>query len=403
MNNENSVPIADLFELNKRVSLNLWHMANEHGKPSNLSPHVIYPLNRDRTPRKRDRTPRISEQEARVICCGLLNNLSLYYSVETPTEQRYVQKGKKKEGMAAQTDLTMYGFDGQSFKRVINMEFKAHNCGKRDIGKDIEKLVREGYQGNWFHILANYDAGTFPALFSKFKYAFTEYPKLFSHENFSSKTISIIFCFCVLKKQKQKAYMRRFSYEPGKNPYKEYVINFFDSSTFEEHWQLFSKKVIDSGSGKRRNTIQTTGKIHPNKLKWERVNDSFDLKVINSDEIDVNEFKKLLTTVEVSSANWRKDMRFNQKASEAFREWFRDASMALPGYAYALLSNWFLTSLEFVRESPRGQATLEFWKGLFCAVPQDRLTSPESGENHKILPEKFALWWPKQEKCQEDC
>ena len=264
MNNENSVPIADLFELNKRVCLNLWHMANEHGKPSNLSPHVIYPLNRDRTPRIRDRTPRISEQEARVICCGLLNNLSLYYSVETPTEQRYVQKGKKKEGMAAQTDLTMYNFDGQSLKRVINMEFKAHNCDKRDVGKDIKKLVREGYQGNWFHILANYDAGTFPALFSKFKYAFTKYPKPLSHENFSSKTISIIFCFCVL--QKQKAYMRHFSYEPSQNDHSEYVTSFFEASNLDKHWYKFKKNDFEN---KVEPKISIPPEITKNRISYE--------------------------------------------------------------------------------------------------------------------------------------
>jgi hypothetical protein len=227
MNNENSVPIADLFELNKRVSLNLWQMANERGKPSGLSPHVIYPF-------KRDRTVRISEQEARIICCGLLNNLSLYYSVETPTKQRYVQKGKKKEGTSAQTDLTMYGFDGQSFKRVINMEFKAHNCDKRDIAKDIEKLVREGIQGNWFHTLGNTDSGTMGKLFRKFESSFLGYSHIFCDIE-----ISIVFCFCVLKKQ--KAYMRPFLYQPSKDRYEKYVTDFFDSSSsnLKDHWQVF--------------------------------------------------------------------------------------------------------------------------------------------------------------------
>jgi len=232
MNNENSVPIADLFELNKRVSLNLWHMANEHSQPSNLSPHVIYPL-------KRDRTVRISEQEARIICCGLLNNLSLYYSVETPTKQKYVQKGKKKEGMSAQTDLTMYGFDGQSFKRVINMEFKAHNCGKRDIAKDIEKLVREGIQGDWFHTLGNTDSGTMRKLFRKFESSFLGYSHIFCDIE-----ISIVFCFCVL--EKRKAYMRHFFYEPSQNEYEEYVSSFFNASNLDKHWYKFLKNDFEN-------------------------------------------------------------------------------------------------------------------------------------------------------------
>ncbi|HUU17847.1 MAG TPA: hypothetical protein VMW72_11900 [Sedimentisphaerales bacterium] len=80
MSNKNSTRISELFELNQRLSLSLWQMANEQGQPSNLSPHVIYPL-------KRDKTVRISEQEARALCCSLLNNLSLYYSIETPTKK----------------------------------------------------------------------------------------------------------------------------------------------------------------------------------------------------------------------------------------------------------------------------------------------------------------------------
>lgn len=252
MSNESSALIADLFELNQRLSLNLWHMANEQGQPFDLSPHVIYPL-------KRDRTVRISEQEARAVCCGLLNNLSMYYSVETPTEQRYVQKGKRKEGMSGQTDLTIYVYDGQSLNRTINVEFKGPQASKNDIGKDIEKLVREGYQGNWFHILGNYNAGTFPALFSKFKYAFTEYPKLFSPEKLCSKKISILFCFCVLAKQ--RAYMRHFFYEPSQNGYEEYVTSFFNASNLDTHWHIFAKNVtaqtvVPNAALTRSSTVQ---------------------------------------------------------------------------------------------------------------------------------------------------
>lgn len=139
------------------------------------------------------------------------------------------------------------------------------------------------------------------------------------------------------------------------------------------------------------------------KLKWEQVDDSFDLKATNVGKEDIERFRKLLTTVEVSSANWRKNMRFNQRASKALREWFREPNLPLPGYAYALLSNWFTTSLKWVRESPRGQAALELWEVMFCAVPkpEGRLTKPRS--NDKILSNKFKLWWMKQQKCQKDC
>lgn len=138
------------------------------------------------------------------------------------------------------------------------------------------------------------------------------------------------------------------------------------------------------------------------KLKWERAQkDRFDLQFVNPKDANVRQLRKLLRNVEISSANWRKNMNFNQRATKAFREWFFKPNFPLPGYAYALLSNWFKTSLKFIRESPRGQAALEFWKVMFCAVPERRLTY--SKRDDKIIPQEFLLWWKKQEKCQKDC
>lgn len=230
MINEKSSLVDDIFELNKRISENLWHMANESGQPSNLSPYVIFPLKRDEK-----KTVRISEQEARIVCCNLLASQKTYYSVETPTKKRYVQKGKKPEGISAQTDLTIFGFEGQCFHRLVNIEFKAHNPTPENIRKDIEKLVREGIQGNWFHLLENTDGGTFKALFRKFEDSFHN-----NSHDYHNTLISIIFCFCVL--EKQKAYMRHFFYEPLKDNYSELVTRFFDGSqsSIDKNWRLLS-------------------------------------------------------------------------------------------------------------------------------------------------------------------
>jgi hypothetical protein len=140
------------------------------------------------------------------------------------------------------------------------------------------------------------------------------------------------------------------------------------------------------------------------KLKWQLINERYDLIVKNPEVVDVSHLANLFEVVEDGSANWRKNMRFNQRAAEAFRQWFCNPRAALPGYAYALLSNWFLTSLKFIRESPRGQAALKLWSALFCAIPEipeGRLTDPEL--DYKILPEKFKLWLLKQLRCQDDC
>lgn len=131
---------------------------------------------------------------------------------------------------------------------------------------------------------------------------------------------------------------------------------------------------------------------------WEKIPGSYDLKVKNPQAVDVVNFSKLLKDVEDSSANWRKNIRFNQRAAKAFCQWFCNPKASLPGYAYALLSNWFLTSLKFVRKSPRGVAALKFWKAMFCAVPEKRLTCPK--RNYKIRSGEFALWWEKQKDCQ---
>ncbi len=136
------------------------------------------------------------------------------------------------------------------------------------------------------------------------------------------------------------------------------------------------------------------------KLKWECVGNGYDLRVKNPETVDIAHLRKLLAEVEVSSANWRKNMCFNQRASKAFREWFRVPSGSLHAYAYCLLSNWFLTSLDFVRESPRGKAALKLWKAMFCDVPEKRLTDPK--RNDVILPEVFNLWW-ENSKSQEYC
>jgi hypothetical protein len=137
------------------------------------------------------------------------------------------------------------------------------------------------------------------------------------------------------------------------------------------------------------------------KLKWQHIGPNFDLALKNPESVNITSLHKLLKNVEESSANWRKDMHFNTRASEAFIDWLGAPSMPLPGYAYALLSNWFLTGLKFVRESPRGNAALEMWNNLFCAIPERRLTDPK--RNDKIILHEFDLWWPKQQECQEDC
>jgi hypothetical protein len=232
MNNDVEI-IGDLHEINQTISKDLWNMVSVKTEPAGPSPRLIFPI-------RREGSIRISEKEAEILCCGLLNNFKdYYYSVETPTEQTYIQSGQR--GPSARSDLSLYVFKDRQFLKVVNIEFKAHACDPKNIAKDIEKLGREGITGNWFHTLGNLNKGTFLKLFQKFETAFLEYRNEFS----SLKKISVLFCFCVLKKR--LTYTRHFLCRPSEGGYDEYVKNFFDSQRLDRDWDIFG----DPASPKR--------------------------------------------------------------------------------------------------------------------------------------------------------
>lgn len=95
-------------------------------------------------------TRRVSEQEARVLMCGLLEETGWHYSVETPTAKTYQQSGTY--ALSGRADLTVHG-SRRSADRVLNVEFKAGTPPVEVFRKDLEKLTREGIPGLWFHTL----------------------------------------------------------------------------------------------------------------------------------------------------------------------------------------------------------------------------------------------------------
>ena len=220
----------DLFEINHRLSFNLWYLTDVKSNPQGLSPRLILP-------QRRSGEIRISEQESRISYCGLLNTLNYYYSIETPTEKVYQQTGKTSQ--SASSDLSLYNYDGKDFKKVANVEFKAHNPDKEQIRKDIEKIIKEGITGNWFHTLKNIDGGTLPSLFKKFIYSFKECSSLID----ADKGMSILFCFCVL--DKKWACIKHFLYDSSKASFETYLDNFFSLDYFVKSGKI---EVID-GNG----------------------------------------------------------------------------------------------------------------------------------------------------------
>ncbi len=176
----------DLIEINRRLSCDLWNVSCFNKKPSGLSPRLIFPVKRINS------EIRISEQEARILYCNILNNLNYFYSIETPTDETYKQTGNTP--LSALSDLSTYRYINNGFKKLVNVELKANNPATKHISKDIEKMIREEKDGNWFHVLKNIDKGTLPTVFSKYIFSIKK------HSNKSSK-ISILFCICILEKK----------------------------------------------------------------------------------------------------------------------------------------------------------------------------------------------------------
>ena len=120
-------------------------------------------------PKKRDKTTRISEQELRFVFVEQLNNeikgdgncgekWDVYYSVETPTSEKYGFTSPSKE--SGNIDLVIH--DAAKFRRIALIEFKANNRKAKEYQKDFEKLTNEK-KGEWrwfIQIVENFDSGT---------------------------------------------------------------------------------------------------------------------------------------------------------------------------------------------------------------------------------------------------
>jgi len=130
---------------------------------------------------------RISEQELRFAFVEAFNeycnenNCNLFYSVETPTEDKYVfskdgcacdnphVESNGEEGQSASFDMVIYDYTG---KRVCLIEFKALNSAEHEHLKDFAKLNNPN-EGNkdvlryFIEILKSSNNGTYESLHDK--------------------------------------------------------------------------------------------------------------------------------------------------------------------------------------------------------------------------------------------
>ena len=208
----------DLLEINRRVASSLWNVGSSTHPPSGLAPRLVFPD-------YRSGDIRVSEQEARLLWCGALQQTSYYYAVEAPTTESYIQTGQT--ALSARTDVAIYTVNNNSLQRVANVEFKANSPQPEQIRKDLEKLIREKLCGNWFHLLSASNSGTMPNLFGKFIVAFEQCNEHVLHD------LDIVFSFCILR-QKQ-LFSRRFQSTHANGSIQQYVQNFFSST---EGWTI---------------------------------------------------------------------------------------------------------------------------------------------------------------------
>ena len=134
------------------------------------------------------------------------------------------------------------------------------------------------------------------------------------------------------------------------------------------------------------------------KLNWENVNNTYNLRLVNTGNINFQNLEELFQKVIESNCQGQ---TISKTFVALFKKWLDTPQLPLREEAYVLLSNWFLTEKPGVAGSSLAINAKILWKNLFCSKPTKRLSSPEGSKNDKILPERFDLWWQRQLKCQE--
>ena len=119
---------------------------------------------------------RISEQELRFAFveafnqyCNSTKDCNLFYSVETPTKDKYSGFSKKndepkidKNGRSAEFDLVIFD---DNLKRICLIEFKANNANEHDHLKDFVKLNNKNEGGQevlcyFIEVIKSYSEGS---------------------------------------------------------------------------------------------------------------------------------------------------------------------------------------------------------------------------------------------------
>lgn len=172
--------IINIAEETFKIISNIWNKSNSFREKSRQS-RIIFPKKRGVT------DIRVSEQELKQIFIEQFNlvcknrDLDYLYSVETPTENKYLFKGdgapkvinnNEAEGQSALIDMSIHDNCG---KRVALIEFKALNPNPDNYHKDFVKLGCE--QGEdvcrfFIHLITECDSGTIKNINGKYNFTY---------------------------------------------------------------------------------------------------------------------------------------------------------------------------------------------------------------------------------------
>jgi len=162
-------------------------------------------------PTKRNEACRVSEQESKIIAADWLRREQYPFSIETPTGEVFRQRGAK--DLSALTDVTVYSHGRAGLGRILNIELKAHQPNRESFRKDLEKLLREGVDGMWFHTLESADGASWTAIGRKLWWSYRTLsadPKC--RRAFQEQKHAVRFKFLVLRSGEMDCFTVRFAH-----------------------------------------------------------------------------------------------------------------------------------------------------------------------------------------------
>jgi hypothetical protein len=116
---------------------------------------------------------------------------------------------------------------------------------------------------------------------------------------------------------------------------------------------------------------------------------NFDLTLADPEQMDSARMNTFLDTI-LEEAH--RGLSLSSRAKSEFRRWFDQPHTPLKSEAYVLLSNWFMTN-SGDRHSTVASRCEDLWDSLFACRPKNRLSSPEAGRNHLMIPDEFQDFW----------